>query len=120
MDIREILNSLSETDQTLYAQHRVEMRRSYLTAHNTVLGIVGWNAGDDMFMDYVDITLAMLFDRAGKIDTALTGKPVVHVADLEKIEKTIDEVAPKSPSQKMLEQLGKPSAQDMKANPWPQ
>jgi hypothetical protein len=104
MDIREILNSLSETDQTLYAQHRVEMRRSYLTAHNTVLGIVGWNAGDDMFMDYVDITLAMLFDRAGKIEAT---KPVIHVADLEKIEKTIDEVAPKSPSQKMLEQLGK-------------
>ena len=110
MDVREILNNLSETDQTLYAQHRVEMRRSYLTAHNTVLGIVGWNAGDDMFMDYVDITLAMLFDRAGKIESR---KPVVHVADLEKIEKTIDEIAPKSPSQKMLEQLGKPSAQGM-------
>jgi hypothetical protein len=104
MDIREILNSMSDQDKHLYNQHRVEMRRSYLTAHSTVLGVVQWDHGDDMFMDYVDITLAMLFDRAGKIEAT---KPVIHVADLEKIEKTIDEVAPKSPSQKMLEQLGK-------------
>lgn len=120
MDIREILNSMSDQDKHLYNQHRVEMRRSYLTAHSTVLGVVQWDHGDDMFMDYIDITLAVLFDRGHKINGPIKGKEVVPVEDLAKIEESIDARAPKSAGQKLLEQLGKPSAQEIKANPWPQ
>ena len=67
-DIREILSALSPDDQALWSQHRTEMRRSYLHAHNMTIGIDSWEAVDDMFMDLIDIRLAQLFDRAGKLE----------------------------------------------------
>lgn len=65
-DIREVLNALDEQDKTLWRQHRTEMRRSYMNAHNTVNGVVNWTEHDDAFIDLIDIQLALLFDRSGR------------------------------------------------------
>lgn len=65
-DIREVLNALDEQDKTLWRQHRTEMRRSYMAAHNTVNGVINWSDKDDAFIDLIDIQLALLFDRAGR------------------------------------------------------
>lgn len=65
-DIREVLNALDEQDRVLWRQHRTEMRRSYMSAHNTVHGVVNWSDKDDAFIDLIDIQLALLFDRAGR------------------------------------------------------
>ena len=65
-DIREIINSLDEQDKQMFCQHRKEMRRSYLTAHNAIIGVQEWDAYDDAFMDIIDLKLAILFDRAGR------------------------------------------------------
>src|SRR5712671_6235020 len=65
-DIREIINSLDEQDKTMLNQHRTEMRRSYLTAHNSIIGVHAWDAYDDAFMDIIDLKLAIIFDRAGR------------------------------------------------------
>jgi ABC-type lipopolysaccharide export system ATPase subunit len=120
---------MSDQDKHLYNQHRVEMRRSYLTAHSTVLGVVQWDHGDDMFMDYIDITLACLFDRAHRINEPIAGKQVVPVEDLAKIEEKLDERAPKSAGQKMLDDIQAKQleqsrmqalAGNVKADPWPQ
>jgi hypothetical protein len=67
-DIREILAAIDENDRLLWQKHRTELRRSYLTAHNSVHGIVNWSDKDDTFMDLIDIQLALLFDRAGRFD----------------------------------------------------
>lgn len=74
-DIREILNSLDPEDKKLWSQHRTEMRRSFITAHNSVLGLAGWSESDDMMLDYIDIALALLFDRAGRMEST---KPPVE------------------------------------------
>lgn len=66
-DIREVLNALDEQDKKLWRQHRTEIRRSYMTAHNTVNGVVNWSDADDAFIDLIDIQLALLFDRAGRL-----------------------------------------------------
>lgn len=67
MDIREILQSLSPEDRLLWSQCRTEMRRTYLNAHNQTMGIASWDHTDDAFLDMIDIKLAILFDRSGKI-----------------------------------------------------
>lgn len=68
-DIREILNALSADDRAMYTQHRNEMRRSYLLAHNETIGMDKWDAQDDRLLDYIDISLALLYDRAGRLAT---------------------------------------------------
>ena len=67
-DIRQLLSQLSPEDKQLWSQHRTEMRRSYITAHNSVLGVSCWNDFDDAFLDLIDTKLALLFDAAGKIN----------------------------------------------------
>ena len=67
-DIREIINSLDDQDKTMFNQHRTEIRRSYLTAHNSIIGVHAWEAYDDHFMDIIDLKLAILFDRAGRFE----------------------------------------------------
>lgn len=86
MDIREILAALDEEDRKLWSQCRTEMRRTYLNAHNQVLGVTKWEAIDDCFMDLIDIRLAVLFDRAGRIST---NKEIID--NSEKIEEKIIE-----------------------------
>lgn len=68
-DVREILAALSIDDRALWSEQRTIMRRSYLNAHNQTLGIEDWSAEDDAFIDLIDIRLALLFDRAGRLET---------------------------------------------------
>lgn len=85
-DIREILNALSTEDRAMYTQHRNEMRRSYLLAHTETIGMDKWAAEDDRLLDYVDISLALLYDRAGRL---VASKELIG-SDKEKIEAQID------------------------------
>lgn len=85
-DIREVLAALDENDKRLWSQHRTEMRKSYLNAHNTVLGMAAWDATDDAFIDFIDIRLAYLFDRAGRF---VAVKDVIGKNDNEQHEKAI-------------------------------
>jgi hypothetical protein len=103
-DIRTVLNALDAEDKRLWTQHRTEMRRSYLTAHNSVLGVHAWDEADDVFMDYIDIKLALLFDKSGRM---LQDKTVATAEDAGKIEESLDRAdsAPKG-WQSTLAQLG--------------
>lgn len=85
-DIREILAALSPEDRATYTQRRNEMRRSYLSAHNETMGMENWAANDDQFLDYIDIMLALLYDRAGR----LVSEKTIVGNDKEEIESRID------------------------------
>ena len=85
-DIREILTALSNEDRAMYTQHRNEMRRSYLLAHTETIGMDKWAAEDDRLLDYIDISLALLYDRAGRL---IASKELVG-EDKVKIEMAID------------------------------
>lgn len=85
-DIREILNALSPEDRAMYTQHRNEMRRSYLLAHTETIGMDKWASEDDRLLDYIDISLALLYDRAGRL---IASKELVG-EDKSRIEKSID------------------------------
>ena len=87
-DIREILAALSDDDKAMYTQHRNEMRRSYMVAHNETVGMDKWAETDDQFLDYIDIMLAVLYDRAGRL---MATKEILG-DDKSKIEKDIDAV----------------------------
>lgn len=86
MDIREILAALSPEDRQLWSQHRTEMRRSYLNAHNTTVGMVAWSDNDDAFLDLIDIKLATLFDQSGKLEAT---KDIIGKDDESRIEAKI-------------------------------
>ena len=85
-DIREILTALSNEDRAMYTQHRNEMRRSYLLAHTETIGMDKWAAEDDRLLDYIDIIIALLYDRAGRL---IASKELVG-EDKSKIEMAID------------------------------
>lgn len=85
MDIREILKALDEKDRRLWSECRTAMRKVYLTAHNKVLGLSDYEAQDDAFMDLIDIKLALLFDRGGRVNAT---KPLIG-EDAEKIEEDL-------------------------------
>lgn len=87
-DIREILAALSDEDRAMYTQHRNEMRRSYLIAHTETIGLDKWAAEDDRFLDYIDISLALLYDRSGR----LTAPKDIIGEDNVAIEQKIDAV----------------------------
>jgi hypothetical protein len=87
MDIREVLAAMNEDDKRLWQQHRTEMRRSYLTAHNSALGLSAWDMYDDAFLDLIDIKLAYVFDRAGRL---VAHKELIG-GDADKIEAKIEE-----------------------------
>ena len=86
-DIREIINSLDDQDKTMFNQHRTEMRRSYLTAHNSIIGVHAWDPYDDAFMDIIDLKLAILFDRAGRFE-AIKDKVLDH-DEIDRVENDI-------------------------------
>ena len=85
MDIREVLKALDEKDRCLWSECRTAMRKVYLTAHNKVLGLADYEAQDDAFMDLIDIKLALLFDRGGRVNTSKT----ITGDDADKIEKDL-------------------------------
>ncbi len=99
-DIREILNALDPDDRALWSEHRTTMRRAFLTAHNATVGIGKWNANDDAFADLIDIQLALLFDRAGRMDTG--GKDIIGNGD--KIEADVLAQSDASKATKMMQQ----------------
>ena len=82
MDIREILTALDENDKLLWANCRTQMRKVYISAHNKIIGTADWATIDDAFLDMVDIQLAELFDRSGRI---MATKPLVNQDDVNKI-----------------------------------
>lgn len=88
LDVREILKVLSPEDKIVWEQCRTEMRRCYLSTHNAVVGIAGWDKHDDAFMDLIDIKIATLFNRAGKIE--FTGKDVTGQEEAPAIEEQIN------------------------------
>ena len=74
MDIRELYKSLSPEDRIIYQKLRTDMRKLYLNAHNSIVGVENWSLEDDALLDLFDIKIAVLFDRAGSIEGL---KPVV-------------------------------------------
>lgn len=68
-DVREILTALSPDDQAVWNEHRTCMRKCYLEAVNATIGVHSFEQQDDSFMDLIDIRLALLFDRAGMLET---------------------------------------------------
>lgn len=87
-DIREILAALSDEDRAMYTQHRNEMRRSYLLSHTETIGMDKWTETDDQFLDYIDIMLALLYDRAGRL---MATKDIIG-DDKSKFEQDIDAI----------------------------
>lgn len=86
-DIREILQALSPEDKTLWQQCRNNMRSVYLNAHNSTIGMAGWSVEDDAFLDLVDIKLAILFDRSGRLAAI---KDIIGKQEAEAIGKSIE------------------------------
>lgn len=89
-DIREVLAALDDADRTLWTKHRTEMRKSYMNAHNNVIGLNSWDYNDDAFLDLIDIKLALLFDKSGRLTADRT---IVSNEDGEKIEDGIQQLA---------------------------
>src|ERR1700748_2918899 len=87
MDIRELYKSLSPEDRIIYQKLRTDMRKLYLNAHNSIVGVENWSLEDDALLDLFDIKIAVLFDRAGSIEGL---KPVVDKTETETIEKAIE------------------------------
>ena len=115
-DIREILNALSIDDRALWSEQRTIMRRSYLNAHNETVGMANWSHEDDAFLDLIDIRLALLFDRAGRLNSV---KEIIGNGD--KIEEDLKASEDKM-KDKYIQQLGrakrvtgKEIAEDIKA-----
>lgn len=82
MDIREILAAIDEKDKQLWSNCRTNMRKVYIAAHNKIIGTADWATIDDAFLDMVDIQLAELFDRSGRISAT---KPLINHDDANKI-----------------------------------
>ncbi len=114
LDVREILKSLDADDKALWLEHRTAMRRSFISAHTTVLGITKWDENDDAFLDLIDIRLALLFDRSGRMTQQLD-KVLVDKADSKEIETNLIEL---SEASKMLNRLDAQSNSNNNAA-WP-
>ena len=74
MDIRALYKSLSPEDRTIYQQFRTDLRKVYLNAHSAIVGIDKWTTDDDYFIDLIDIKIAVLFDRMGRIEGLVIDK----------------------------------------------
>src|SRR5229473_3339209 len=74
MDIRQLYKSLSIEDRGVYQSIRTDMRKVYLNAHTNIIGMDKWNSNDDYFLDLVDLKVAELFDRVGRIEGIIIDK----------------------------------------------
>ena len=92
-DIREIMNALSPDDRAMYAEARSNMRRAFLNAHNNTVGIANWEQQDDSLLDLIDIRLALLFDRSGRINATTD---IVGIDDGKKLEENLESAAVKA------------------------
>lgn len=86
MDIRELYSSMSPEDKILYQVIRTSFRKIYLSAHNNIIGMDNWDNGDDALLDLLDIKIAVLFDRAGRIEGT---KPLIDKEKVSTIENNI-------------------------------
>lgn len=84
-DIRDTINSLSIEHRAMWSEHRTCMRKCYLAAVNSTIGIEKFEPQDDSFLDLIDIRLALLFDRAGLISSVekVTGKEEAEAIEKE-------------------------------------
>lgn len=92
MDIRQILQALSNDDKALWNECRSNMRRAYITAHNMTIGPDKWETMDDAFIDLVDIRLALLFDRGGRLNAT---QEIIHKEDADKTVEHIESAGTK-------------------------
>jgi len=86
-DIREILKALGPEDKTLWQQCVTAYAQSNLNAHNSTIGVAGWSHDDDAFLDLIDIKLATLFERSGRLEST---KDIIGVEDAKAIEASIE------------------------------
>lgn len=91
-DIREVLDALDTEDRRLYSQTRTRMRGAYLQALTEIVGIHRHDETDDALLDLIDIKVAVLFDRAGRIAAT---KDVIAKDDAAKAEADIKDAAGK-------------------------
>lgn len=87
MDIRQILQALSDDDRAVWNECRSNMRRAYITAHNMTIGPDKWDIMDDAFCDLIDIRLALLFDRGGRLNAT---QEIIHKEDGDKTVEAIE------------------------------
>lgn len=105
MDIRVILEALHPEDRALWSKHRTDMRRTYMAAHSATLRVDNWQAEDDAFLDLIDIKLAILFDRSGKITMTEEAIAMLNSKQGHGIEQDIanqNKRLSQSPSQRLL------------------
>ena len=106
MDIRQLYKSLSPEDRAIYQSNRTDMRKVYLNAHTNIIGMEHWDNGDDAWLDLIDIKLATLFDRAGKIEGV---QPIIDKEEEKVIEEKV-EVKGQEITVKMNTEMSKGSA----------
>lgn len=120
-DIREVLNALSEQDRHLYSHVRTTLRADYIQAVHEVLGVRNWSHEEDSFLDLIDIKIAVLFDRAGRFNSA---QGTIDDEAAAKLEQQIVEAAakvntqPMTESQKTLEQYAPKPNGDKAVEGW--
>lgn len=91
-DIREILAALTPDDRAMYMEARNNMRANYLYAHNSAVGVSKWDQSDDSFFDLIDIRLALLFDRGGKLNAP---KTIIDVDNGHRVEQELKDAEDK-------------------------
>lgn len=99
-DVRDVVARLSDEDKAVFCEHRTCMRKCYLAAVNATIGVAKFEQQDDSFLDLIDIRLALLFDRAGWLPTALeevTGKAEADAIEQEII-KSEDDLKIRAPA----------------------
>lgn len=87
MDIREILAAIDDKDKQLWSSCRTQMRKVYIAAHSKIIGVADWSDVDDAFLDLIDIQLAQLFDRSGRLNTT---RELIGKDDAEKIKNDLN------------------------------
>src|ERR1035437_1909768 len=87
-DIREVLASLDTDDKARFLEARNVMRRAFMAAHAAALRLDDWTQEEDAFLDLIDIKLALLFDRSGRM---VSTKTIVDKEDSKSIEDNINQ-----------------------------
>jgi len=116
-DIREVLKALDTEDKARFLEARNTMRRSFMAAHASALTINQWTQDDDAFLDFIDIKLALLFDRSGRMDVPLD-KVIVDKTDAKPIEAELNKNKPPKDLNEYANSLVESQATKL-INEWP-
>lgn len=65
MDITHTLSNMREADQKKFLAIRNSMRKTYLMAVQSTIGMASYSSEEDSFLDAIDIKCEMLAARAG-------------------------------------------------------